>query len=160
MIITVLMFVADFYVEQVATIKLDRLRTVRYSTWGMIGSALIVSLLWTQPKTMITDGSVRLIDKVRDIELGEHALSGGVVFAVLMFTFATDLLLTAAQQRSGIFIGYGHDGMPLLSVPPQRSQPWFFFLCSSLPDILAATDSRRIFYFLCINLVSISTRTR
>ena len=77
-----------------------------------------------------------------------------MVFAIVMFIFATDLLLTPVKQSFGGFIGYGQDGSPIFNAPHQKSQSLMFIFRSSLRDILAESDSRNIFYFLCINLVS------
>jgi hypothetical protein len=71
-----------------------------------------------------------------------------------MFGFATDLLSNPIKQRSGAFIGYSQEGVPLFNLTHQKSQSLLIILKSSLRDILAESDSRNIFYFLCINLVS------
>jgi len=142
----------DFYVEQIAIVKLDRIRTFRYGTLTIIFSALIVSLLWEKTATTVANSSIWF---GRTIQIEEHELSGGVVFAIVMFAFATDLLLSPVKQRSGAFIGYSQEGVPLFNLTHQKSQSLLLILKSSLRDILAESDSRNIFYFLCINLVSI-----
>jgi zinc transporter 5/7 len=146
----------DFYVEQIAIVKLDRIRTFRYGTLTIIFSALIVSLVWVKTAT-IANSSLWF---GRTIEIEEHELSGGVVFAIVMFAFATDLLLSPVKQRSGAFIGYSQEGVPLFNLTHQKSQSLLLILKSSLRDILAESDSRKIFYFLCINLVSIMNMKR
>jgi hypothetical protein len=133
-----------------AIVKLDRIRTFRYGTLTMIFSALIVSLLWMKTAT-VANSSVWF---GRTIQVEEHELSGGVVFAVVMFAFATDLLSSPIKQRSGAFIGYSQEGVPLFNLTHQKSQSLLLIIKSSLRDILAENDSRKIFYFLCINLVS------
>jgi zinc transporter 5/7 len=120
----------------------------------MIGSALIATFLWTKSATVTSNNTIWFSGNIGQIEAEEHALSGGVVFAIVMFIFATDLLSSPIKQRSGAFIGYGQDGAPVFNLTHQRSQSFLLILRSSLRDILAETDSRRIFYFLCINLVS------
>jgi zinc transporter 5/7 len=120
----------------------------------MIGSALIATFLWTKSATVTSHTPVWFAGNIGQIEEEEHALSGGVVFAIVMFIFATDLLTSQIKQRSGAFIGYGQDGAPVFNLTHQRSQSLLLILRSSLRDILAESDSRRIFYFLCINLVS------
>jgi zinc transporter 5/7 len=149
-LISIFLFVLDFYVEQMAIVKLDRIRTFRYGTLTMIFSALIVSLLWMKTAT-VANSSVWF---GRTIQVEEHELSGGVVFAVVMFAFATDLLSSPIKQRSGAFIGYSQEGVPLFNLTHQKSQSLLLIIKSSLRDILAENDSRKIFYFLCINLVS------
>jgi zinc transporter 5/7 len=120
----------------------------------MIGSALIATFLWMKSGTVANNNPVWFTGNIGEMEAEEHALSGGVVFAIVMFLFATDLLLSPIKQRSGAFIGYGQDGAPVFNLTHQRSQSLLLILRSSLKEILAESDSRRIFYFLCINLVS------
>jgi zinc transporter 5/7 len=120
----------------------------------MIGSALIATFLWTKSAIISNNTSVWLARNLEEMEAEEHALSGGVVFAIVMFIFATDLLSSPIQQRSGAFIGYSQDGAPVFNLTHQRSQSLLLILQSSLRDILGESDSRNIFYFLCINLVS------
>ena len=147
---SIFLFVTDFYVEQLAVVKLDRIRTCRYGTLTMIFSSLAVSLLWVKTAT-VANSSVWF---GRTIEIEEHQLSGGVVFSVVMFAFATDLLSSPIKQRSGAFIGYSQEGTPLFNLTHQKSKSLLLILKSSLRDVLAEPDSRQIFYFLCINLVS------
>ncbi len=72
-----------------------------------------------------------------------------------MFAFATDLLLSPIKQRSGTFIGYNQEGVPLFNLTHQKSQSLLLTLKASLRDILAESDARKIFFkFFCINLVS------
>jgi len=120
----------------------------------MIGGALITTFLWTKSSTVTNNNPVWFAGNVGQIEAEEHALSGGVVFAIVMFIFATDLLSSPIKQRSGAFIGYSQDGAPVFHLTQQRSQSLLIILRSSLRDILSESDSRKIFYFLCINLVS------
>ena len=123
----------------------------------MIGSALITTFLWTKSATVTSNHAAWFAGQ---IEAEEHALSGGVVFAIVMFIFATDLLSSPIKQHSGAFIGYSQDGAPVFNLTHQRSQSLLLILKSSLRDILAESDSRKIFYFLCINLVSHLFRIR
>jgi hypothetical protein len=73
-----------------------------------------------------------------------------------MFVFATDLLLSPIKQRSGTFIGYNQEGVPLFNLIHQKSQSLLLILKASLRDILAESYARKIFkkFFFCINLVS------
>ncbi|CAF0817886.1 unnamed protein product [Rotaria sp. Silwood1] len=152
-VISILLFVSDFYIEQIAVVKFERLGTFRYGTFTMIGGALIASFLWVKSATVINHNSAWLGGNIGKIVPEEHSLSGGVVFSIVMFIFATDLLLSPIKQRSGAFIGYSQDGVPLFNLTHQRSQSLLLIIRSSLRDILAESDSRRIFYFLCINLM-------
>lgn len=156
-LLSIFLFVSDFYVEQISIVKLERLRTFRYGTYMMFASALIVTFLWTKSSIVTSENAAWFAGNINQIQPEEHALSGGVVFAIVMFVFATDLLASPMKQRSGAFIGYGQDGAPVFHLTHQKSQSLLLLLRSSLRDILAETDSRKIFYFLCINLVSSST---
>lgn len=147
-LISLFLFILDFYVEQLSIVKLDRIRTFRYGTLTMIFSSLILSFIWIKTAT-VTYNNVWF---GRTIQVEEHELSGGVIFAVVMFGFATDLLSSPIKQRSGAFIGYNQEGVPLFNLTQQKSQSLMLLLKSSLRDILSESDSRNIFYFLCINL--------
>lgn len=120
----------------------------------MIIGALLVSTLWLKTATNDAKNSQWFPRSSSSTQTKEHELSGGVVFAVVMFAFATDLLSSPVQQRSGAFIGYAQDGSPRFNIAHERSQSILLLIRTSLRDILAETDSRQIFYFLCINLVS------
>ena len=67
-----------------------------------------------------------------------------------MFAFATDLLLSPIKQRSGAFIGYSQEGVPLFNLTHQKSQSLLLILRSSLRDILAESDSRKFFIFFVL----------
>ena len=129
---SILLVVFDFYVEQIAVVKLERLRTLRYGTFAMIGGLRLGSFLWTRSATMFNCNSASFGRNVEKIESEEHALSGGVVFAVVMFISATDLLSGPIKQPSGTFIGYSQDGVLLFNLTYQRSQSLLPFLRSSL----------------------------
>ena len=148
-IISLFIFVFDFYVEQTSIVKFDRVRTCYYGTLMMIIGGLITSIVWMKNEENSWLKPISPASKNED-----HQLSGGVVFAVVMFSFATDLLSSPIKQRSGAFIGYAADGSRLYKFPQERSQSIMLLIRSSLRDVLAETDSRQIFYFLCINLVS------
>jgi solute carrier family 30 (zinc transporter), member 5/7 len=156
-LISIFLFVFDFYVEQMSIVKLDRIRTFQYGTLTMVVGALLLSFFWVRTVTIGHDSSMWFTGDQRSTNSEEHELSGGVVFAVVMFAFATDLLSSPIKQRSGAFIGYGQDGLPVFNLTHQKSQSLLLMLRSSLKDVLAESDSRQIFYFLCINLVSSCT---
>ena len=73
-IISILLFVSDFYVEQVSIVKLERLRTFRYGTFVMIGSALIATFLWTKSGTVANNNPIWFTGNIGEIEPEEHAL--------------------------------------------------------------------------------------
>ncbi len=63
-----------------------------------------------------------------------------------MFAFATNLLLSPIKQRSGTFIDYNQEGVPLFNLTHQKSQSLLLTLKASLRDILAESDARKIFF--------------
>ncbi|CAF1123198.1 unnamed protein product [Didymodactylos carnosus] len=150
-LISIFLFVFDFYCEQISVTKLDKPRTYSYSTYTMILSGLVISLFWSGN---ISRSTINLTSTELGQQTGEHALSGGVIFAIIMLLFSTDLLSYPLQTRSGAFIGYSSIGKPLFhAVERSSSHSFIMVLKSGLREILAQSDSRRIFYFLCINLM-------
>lgn len=68
------------------------------------------------------------------------------------------LCLPSKGSKSGSFIGYSSTGLPLYSFTgdaiSKTSQSVALVLKNGLKQIYEESDSRKIFYFLCINLVS------
>ena len=68
------------------------------------------------------------------------------------------MLLSTGRAAKGSFIGYSPTGIPLYSFSGdalrQTSHSVLGVLKGGLKQILEESDSRKIFYFLCINLVS------
>ncbi|XP_028416466.1 zinc transporter 5-like [Dendronephthya gigantea] len=138
----------DFYVEAICMAKLDSNKT---SKWGSIVSFLAafgLGLLWNDHHiaTYIFPFSKDAFD--------EHGMSGSVVLAVLFLAIATHLLSrpSPVQQgvNKGILIGYTTSGTPLYSFTSPQS-----VIATArvfLKQVLAKTESRQIFYFLCLNL--------
>ena len=87
-----------------------------------------------------------------------HALSVGVVLAALLLLLATIFLTRTVQQSHGLLIGYSASGLPLYS-SQQTISGNTNWLKPLLGQILEKSDSRRIFYFLLLNLVSIQRET-
>ena len=135
------MLIFDFYTEQICVFKLGHKPTVRYGTLIILVSAMIVSHLLKKSVTFLS--ATLVTNNSGKIDIEDSVLSGEVICAMMMLIFATRLLTKPIQQRSGTVVGYGPDGSSLFSV-----------LQSSLRDIFAQADSRKIFYFLTINLVS------
>ena len=131
--------------------KLGHKQTFRYGTLIILLSALVVSYFLNKSATFLRDTFSTNNEK---IDVDDNAFSSEALFATAMFIFATNLLSKPIQQRSGAFVGYGSDGSPLFNAIHPVSSPLFVALQSSLQDIFAQVDSRKIFYFLSINLVS------
>ncbi|CAF0859794.1 unnamed protein product, partial [Didymodactylos carnosus] len=150
-LISIFLFVFDFYSEQISLSKLDKPRTYRYSTYTMILGALIINVFWGGN---ISTSYINSISNEVYQQPSEHALSGGVVFAIVMLLFSTDLLSSPLKTHSGAFIGYSPQGTPLFNAAQRSSsQSLVTTLKLGLREILAQSDSRKIFYFLCINLM-------
>lgn len=70
---------------------------------------------------------------------------------------ATRMLLHVGRTAKGSFIGYSPTGIPLYSFSSDAlhrgSHSLMLVLKNGLRQILEESDSRKIFYFLCINLV-------
>ena len=66
------------------------------------------------------------------------------------------MLLSRGRATKGNFIGYNPAGLPLYSISSEAfqktSQSILSVLKNGLRQILEDADSRKIFYFLCINL--------
>jgi len=75
------------------------------------------------------------------------------------FLAAANILSSPSRKgQKGTLIGYSPEGTPLYNFMgdalQQSSQSLPRFIKESLKQILEEYDSRQIFYFLCLNLVS------
>lgn len=72
---------------------------------------------------------------------------------------ATRMLVSTGRAAKGSFIGYSPTGIPLYSFSGDAlmhsSHSLMAVLKGGLKHILEESDSRKIFYFLCINLVRV-----
>lgn len=96
-----------------------------------------------------------------------HQISGGLVCALLLLLYSLYQVTSSASGkggRSGKFIGYSPaNGMPMYVVSEQSagmvSQKGTLLAAagalfrSTLQHILEDAQSKRIFYYLCLNLV-------
>ena len=75
MLITLFVFIGDFYIESVCSAKLDNLKANRYGSMASFLTAVSLGFLWNY---------------VPFIALGvyehqQHSISGGVIFATIFF---------------------------------------------------------------------------
>ncbi|KAL8577189.1 hypothetical protein ACOMHN_047957 [Nucella lapillus] len=144
--------VIDYYIESVAINHLHGPRTALYSAVAMFGGAVLLSYTWNHPYM----ARVSTLHKLKDVITEDHVLSWGVVFSVLIFILATHMLVSTGRPSKGSFIGYSPTGIPLYSFPGdalmQTSHSLMAVLKGGLKQILEESDSRKIFYFLWINL--------
>ena len=132
-------FVLDYYVESMALQRMDVHRVARAGSLASFLSALALAsaahFLSHAPPT-------------------SHALTAGVVIASVLLLGATVALTTPFSGGHGKLVGYSTSGLPLYAsqyVTPSLLR-WAQI---SLRRILEKTDSRRIFYFLILNLVRV-----
>ncbi|KAK3097668.1 hypothetical protein FSP39_011932 [Pinctada imbricata] len=147
-------FVIDFYIEAVAVNHLQAPKTALYGACAIFLSALFLGLTWNHPLT----SKITTMHKLKEIITEDHVLSGGVIFSLMTYILATNMLAWPSKgSKGGSFIGYSASGQPLYSFTgdalSKTSHSLATVLQNGLKQILADSNSRRIFYFLCINLI-------
>ncbi|XP_061475666.1 proton-coupled zinc antiporter SLC30A5 isoform X2 [Rhineura floridana] len=152
---TVIFFVVvlDFYVESVCSVKIEVSKCARYGSFLIFISVLLFGNFWTHP---ITD-QLRTISRPAHQETTEHVISGGVVVSAIFFILSANILSSPTRKgQKGTLIGYSPEGIPLYNFMgdalQHSSQSLPRFIKESLKQILEESDSRQIFYFLCLNL--------
>ncbi|PVD20114.1 hypothetical protein C0Q70_20608 [Pomacea canaliculata] len=152
LIVILTVCIIDYYIENVAISHLQGARVAFYSSVAMFGGAIFFSYTWNHP--YVTKATT--LHKIKDIVTEDHVLSGGVIFSVLIFILAARMLLSAGRAAKGSFIGYSPAGIPLYSFSSdafhKTSHSLMLVLRNGLRQILEESDSRKIFYFLCVNL--------
>ncbi|XP_028929247.1 zinc transporter 5 isoform X2 [Ornithorhynchus anatinus] len=146
--------ILDFYVDSLCSAKMEASKCARYGSFLAVLSALLFGNLWTHP---IAD-QLRAIDRPAHRESTEHVPSGGVVVSAVFFTLAANILSSPSKKgQKGTLVGYSPEGTPLYSFMGDALQHGSHsvprFIKESLKQILEESDSRHIFYFLCLNLV-------
>ena len=138
LLMTSVVQVVDFYSTAIASQKLDAHRISRLSSLvAFLSALLLASVLWYFGVSM------------------PHRLSAGVIIGAVFFVLATPTLtrpLPCSSQNT--LIGYSAAGLPLYQ--SQASAPSLLdYVRPSIQKIMENPDSRKIFYFLLLNLVSI-----
>jgi zinc transporter 5/7 len=136
--------VVDFYADSICfqNVRDPVLASARWSPITMFWCSLLISWLWYE----------------NVVGIGGHPISGGVIVTVLCFSCASFVLTSAKSQRfrAGHFAGLSDTGMPLYTAGEaflqKTSKSVLNFCRETLAAILANSDSRRIFWFLCANL--------
>lgn len=153
LLVTMLVMVVDYYIESACVVHLDATRTGQYGTMVVLASALVINTIWNHPFV----GQVTNMHNIKNLILEEHEISVGVVFSVFIFAFATYVLLKPVKGTRGSLVGYSAAGPPLYNFAGEAlhrtSQSLLVTAKNGLRQILEASDSRRIFFFLCINLM-------
>ncbi|EGW04346.1 Zinc transporter 5 [Cricetulus griseus] len=153
---TVIFFVMilDFYMDSICSVKMEVSKCARYGSFPIFISALLFGNFWTHP---ITD-QLRAVNRAAHQEGTEHVLSGGVVVSAVFFILSANILSSPSKRgQKGTLIGYSPEGTPLYHFMgdafQHSSQSIPRFIKESLKQILEESDSRQIFYFLCLNLL-------
>ncbi|XP_034296932.1 proton-coupled zinc antiporter SLC30A5 [Pantherophis guttatus] len=145
--------ILDFYVESMCFVKMEASKCARYGSFLIFISALIFGNFWTHPIT----NQLRAMNKPAHQETTEHVISGGVVVSAIFFILSANILSSPTRKgQKGTLIGYSPEGIPLYNFMgdalQHSSQSLPRFIKESLKQILEESDSRQIFYFLCLNL--------
>lgn len=152
-IVTVLVLVVDYYIESACLTHLDVAYTGQIGTTAVLAGAILLSAVWTHPLV----NHVATILDMNQLITTEHEISAGVVISAVLFAIATHSLSQPLRGSSrGTLIGYSAAGPPLYSFAGEAiqrtSQSVIVVARNGLRQIIEESDSRRIFYFLCINL--------
>lgn len=146
------LFVLDYYVESVCSLKLELPHTAKLGSLTIFSASLLLACFWGARVSDIPTHWSNVLP-------AEHSLSGGLIFAWIMFIFAT-IILTAPDTKgsTATLVGYSSKGDPLYhfngdALQRQISQPLVSVVKQGLSQIMKESDSRRIFYFLCVNLI-------
>ena len=153
-VVVLFVFVIHHYGQTVSSSKLDSIKVAKIGYITIALFALFLGFHWTHPAAI----AISNMHGGKREDISEHVISGGVIVSTVFFILATDILSwpsPKSQNRS--FIGYSSEGMPLYrfagDVLNRASKSSFGALTREfLKKILDEKDSRRIFYFLCINL--------
>ncbi|KAG8131034.1 putative Zinc transporter 5-like protein [Naja naja] len=145
--------ILDFYVESMCCVKMEASKCARYGSFLIFISALIFGNFWTHPIT----NHLRAMNKPAHQETTEHVISGGVIVSAIFFILSANILSSPSRKgQKGTLIGYSPEGIPLYNFMgdalQHSSQSLPRFIKESLKQILEESDSRQIFYFLCLNL--------
>jgi zinc transporter 5/7 len=81
-----------------------------------------------------------------------HGLTVGVVLASLFLLLATLFLTRSVPSSQGRLVGYSAAGLPLYASQQQATPTLLSWAGPIVSQILENTDSRRILYFLMLNL--------
>nr|CAD7404085.1 unnamed protein product [Timema poppensis] len=147
--VAIFIYVINFYVDAACIQRLELPRVARIGSVSLFLWALLAALLWGWPY------SEELVGKVTR----DHTLSGGGLLSCILFILAT-LGLTSSSKlgAKGSLVGYSSSGLPLYnftnSALHHTSRSILRLATGMLKQVLMDNNSRRIFYFLCLNLTA------
>ncbi|XP_059081432.1 proton-coupled zinc antiporter SLC30A5-like [Tigriopus californicus] len=156
--ISVSVLVADFYIDSALSVKADKERLTRCGIFASFVSSSLLSVLWTQSMTF--DGGHHLDpnDGIVHVPLMEdHQISPGVFLGIFFFFLATLNLTTSGRGGTrAFFVGYSSAGLPMYNITSESiheaGQSIFRTAKQGMAQILEDGNSRRIFFFLLLNL--------
>nr|CAD7198599.1 unnamed protein product [Timema douglasi] len=147
--VAIFIYVINFYVDAACIQRLELPRVARIGSVSLFLWALLAALLWGWPY------SEELVGKVTR----DHTLSGGGLLKSYSVLAAT-LGLTSSSKlgAKGSLVGYSSSGLPLYnftnSALHHTSRSILRLATGMLKQVLMDNNSRRIFYFLCLNLTA------
>ena len=154
LLVVFFVFVIDHYGHAIVLGKLEAIKVSKLGYIVISLFALFLGFQWSHPAAV----AISNVHGDKVIRTKEHVISGGVIVSTIFFILATDILSwPAPKSQKGSFIGYSSEGMPLYrfagDVLNRASKSSFGSLAQGfLRKIFEEKESRRIFYFLCINL--------
>ncbi|XP_065336872.1 proton-coupled zinc antiporter SLC30A5-like [Cloeon dipterum] len=148
---SVCIYVLEFYINSFTLQKLPPNRVARVGSISVFLSSLLCAYLWSSAANQVTKADPT------SYTVADHSLSGGSIFACILFIIASLSLTSDLKQGTkGSFIGYSETGLPLYSFRNsalhQTSKSFFNLGATIVKQILTSQNSRKIFYFLCLNM--------
>ena len=154
LLVVVFVFVIDHYGHTVAMSNMEPMKVAKLGYVVIALFALFLGFQWSHPAAV----AISNMHGDNESRTKEHVISGGVIVSTIFFILATDILSwPAPKSQKGSFIGYSSEGQPLYrfagDVLNRASKTSIGSLAQGfLRKIFEEKESRRIFYFLCINL--------
>jgi hypothetical protein len=75
------LYVIDFYIDSYVTQKTDQTYASKYGAIFVFSTSIGLSFVWNHPHLI----KVIVMDRIKTIIEEEHALSGGVIMAYLLY---------------------------------------------------------------------------
>ncbi|KAA3677950.1 solute carrier family 30 (zinc transporter), member 5/7 [Paragonimus westermani] len=157
----------DFYFTSLVGARLGSHSVTCLAKSSITLTAFVLCFIWSVDQW--TSGSFPL-SHAHSLSTPTHRLSTGVLFALVAILYATYLLTNTKCGQgpdggsSGHFIGYSMAGLPLFTAGQTPSHGmtllnnpdtmgFWYHVRTTLRGIMAEQSSRRIFAFLCLNLI-------
>ncbi|XP_047114405.1 zinc transporter 5-like isoform X1 [Schistocerca piceifrons] len=145
--------VVPHFADSACIRRFDMPRVARIGSVSSFLWALLGAVLWSKLASSPGDANDSSVTSLSE----DHRLSGGGILACILYMFAS-LSLTSVNKpgAKGSLVGYSSSGLPLYtftsSALHDKSRSAFIIASSMLRQVLGSNNSRRIFYFLCLNL--------